>query len=362
MKMLRNIKKNSKNYFSEKAYSLETKLTSLKQEQAYPFPVYRLETIETHMSWIFLVNDLAYKLKKCTPDTFQGSAALGSRYVREVDEMVLNKRLAEDIYLDVVPLTIDSNAGFKVEGKGEIIDWLLKMKRIPEEEMLDFAIKHKLLNIPLIVPVANLLMNFYKRAVPVEMNALQYKEKLNSEIEIIYNGLSNPLFRLSKSTIHQINETLVGFLKNNDVLFDKRITEGRIIEAHGDLRPEHIRLGNHPAIIDCLEFDKDLRILDSAEELSFLDMECENLGDSAIGKVFFNLYKEQTGQLIPGTLILFYKAKRAFLRTYLVIRHVAEKQYMDDPKWYKKAIGYLYLAEKYCDQLKINTRSKLNIL
>lgn len=340
------------NQYLEHSCSLEKKVAFLKQINAYSFPVQRVETIETHMSWVFLVDNFVYKLKKNNCYLLFDLTTIESRYFNCLEEVRLNKRLAPEIYLGVIALCIEKNGELKLEGKGEIIDWLVKMKRIPDEDMLDQVIKKKKSTKETISPAANLLVNFYKQSPRIEMNAEQFKEKLKQEIDIIYKELTDPLFRLPKITIDQINETLITFLKDNATVFNKRIGDGRVIEAHGDLKPEHICIGTHPAIIDCLEFSRDLRLLDSAEELSFLDIECERLGDITTGKMFFDIYREKMGNQIPEVLIFFYKAKRAFLRTYLVIRHIKESQYKDDPKWFNTANIYLTLSEKYSKQLE----------
>lgn len=340
------------NQHLEHSCSLEKKVAFLKQANAYSFPVHHVETKETHMSWVFLVDNFVYKLKKNNCYLLLDLTTLESRYFNCLEEVRLNRRLAPEIYLGIIALCIEKNGELKLEGKGEIIDWLIKMKRIPDEDMLDQAIKNKKINKETISPAANLLVNFYKHSAPIVMNAEQFKEKLKHEIDIIYKEIIDPLFGLPELIIDQIQETLVTFLKDNAAVFNKRITDGRVIEAHGDLKPEHICIGPQPAIIDCLEFNRDLRLLDSAEELSFLDIECERLGDFTTGKMFFDIYREQMGNQIPETLIYFYKSKRAFLRTYLVIRHIKESHYKDDPKWINTANIYLTLSEKYSKQLE----------
>lgn len=353
-KCLKMQKQDTLNQHLEHSCSLEKKVAFLKQATAYSFPVNRIETKETHMSWVFLVNGLVYKLKKNCSYLLLDLTTLESRYFNCMEEVRLNRRLAPEIYLGVIALCIEKNGELKLEGKGEIIDWLVKMKRIPDEDMLDQAIENKKINKEMIGPAANLLVNFYKHSAPIVMNAEQFKEKLKHEIDIIYKEIIDPLLGLPEVIIDQINETLVTFLKENAAVFDKRINEGRVIEAHGDLKPEHIYVGTHPAIIDCLEFSRDLRLLDSAEELSFLDIECERLGDFTTGKMFFDIYREQMGNQIPEALIYFYKSKRAFLRTYLVIRHIKESHYKDNPKWRNTAHIYLNLSEKYCKQLEVD--------
>ena len=91
--------------------------------------------------------------------------------------------------------------------------------------------------------------------------------------------------------------------------------------------------------------------MDIAEELSFLDMECEMMGDAVTGQVFFDYYQKLSADQIPKQLIFFYKSKKAFLRAYLVARHITDPGYKDDPKWLIRANAYLKMAQKYAERL-----------
>ena len=111
---------------------------------------------------------------------------------------------------------------------------------------------------------------------------------------------------------------------NRSVALWQRVEERRIVEGHGDLRPEHVCLGTPPQIIDCLEFRAELRYLDPADELAFLAMECERLGAPGIGQILFYRYSQRTGDRPPPLLILFYQAIGAMIRARIAILHLQE--------------------------------------
>jgi len=117
-----------------------------------------------------------------------------------------------------------------------------------------------------------------------------------------------------------------------------------IIEAHGDLRPEHVCLEAQPVIIDCLEFNRSLRILDAASELAFLALECERLGAPEIGKQLLNVYREQTGDPAPNALLEFYRAHHAVVRAKIAIWHLKDDTILDEAHWVAKAEQYLRMA------------------
>ncbi|KAA9035664.1 hypothetical protein FW778_20790 [Ginsengibacter hankyongi] len=330
---------------------LTEKVSFLMQPQSYPHPVTKVEAKETHMSWVFLVNGFAYKLKKPVTNSLFDFRTLEARLKNGIEEVRVNKRLADDIYLGIVPLVINEVGKLQIEGKGKIVDWLVKMKRISEKNFLHLAIKSQKPDKALVEEAAKVLTEFYKNASPVKIEPVLHRKKLKEDITSTHAELIKEIYHFSVALVEQISSTLLHFLDNHFLLFDKRIEDGKIIEAHGDLKPEHICLSPQSAFIDALEFNTELRIMDIAEELSFLDMECEMMGDLVTGQIFFNHYRKLSADDIPESLIFFYKSKKAFLRTYLVARHITEPSYKDDPKWMIRANAYLQLAKKYAYKL-----------
>jgi aminoglycoside phosphotransferase family enzyme len=338
---------------AENEVPLEAKVSFLMQPSVYTGKATKVEAKETHMSWVFLVNGFAYKLKKPVTNSLFDFQTLEARRQNCMEEVRVNKRLANDIYLGIVPLVINEAGKLQIDGKGQIVDWLVKMKRIPEDNFLHLAIRSKKKLKELIESAARVLTEFYKKASPVQMDAISYRKKLKEEIVATRAELTNPIYHFPAAVNQQITDKLIQFLDTHYLFFDNRVASGKIIEAHGDLKPEHICLVPQPAVIDALEFSKGLRIMDIAEELSFLDMECEMMGDLVTGKIFFDYYQEVSNDKIPESLIFFYKSKKAFLRTYLVARHITEANYKDDPKWLTRANAYLQLSEKYANKLPL---------
>ncbi|WP_301926384.1 hypothetical protein [Ferruginibacter sp.] len=331
----------------------EEKIAFLLQPSSYPYSVSSVKSIETHMSWVFLAGDLVYKMKKPVSYRLFDHRTLESRFTNSLEEVRINKKLAEDIYIGVVPLVINKEGKLQLEGKGEIKDWLVKMKRIPERNMLGYAIEHDCIDDTQLHEAATLLAGFYITSLPVPVTLTGYAGKLESEILFIHDELLAPLFALPHLLIKELTAGQRAFIAARQDLFEQRIAAGKIIDAHGDLRPEHICLGPQVAFIDRLEFSRELRIMDPAQELSLLSVECEMLGNSHIGHVFIDVYRKKSNDIIPLPLINFFKIKAACLRAYLVARHIEEPRYKDDPKWLTKARVYLQLAERYHQQLPV---------
>jgi aminoglycoside phosphotransferase family enzyme len=336
---------------AENEVPLGEKVSFLKQPSVYPHSPSKVEAKETHMSWVFLADGFAYKLKKPVSNGLFDFKTLEARLQDCVAEMRVNKRLANDIYIGIVPLVINEEGNLELDGMGKVVDWLVKMKRIPEENFLDLAIRSGKTRKELIESGARVLTEFYKKAIPVQTDAVAHRKKLKEEIVTAHTGLMDPVYHFSVPVIKEITNKLIQFLDTHFLLFDNRIAKGKIIEAHGDLKPEHICLVPQCAFIDALEFSKELRIMDIAEELSFLDMECEMMGDTVTGQIFFDYYQKLSADKIPEPLIFFYKSKKAFLRAFLVARHITDPGYKDDPKWLIRANAYLQLAHKYAEKL-----------
>ena len=341
------VKSNIIKSVTENGVSINEKVSFLKQPGAYRHPVIKVETKETHMSWVFIVNDVVYKLKKPVTYRFLDFRTLEARLNNCREEIRLNRRLAEGIYIGIVPLVLNEDGKLQVEGKGQVVEWMVKMKRIPEENLLDYAIEHWRADEALVKGAAELLAEFYKNAPPVHMDPDLYRLKLRDQIISAQTELLQPLYHFPVALVEQVGNYLIGFLNDHSSLFDKRMADGKIIEAHGDLRPEHICLAPQPAIIDSLEFNRELRVMDIAEELAYLNLECEMMGNTSTGRFFIDVYKKLTNDNIPGILVNFYEIKKACLRAYLVARHIEESHYKEDPQWLARANAYLKLAENY---------------
>jgi aminoglycoside phosphotransferase family enzyme len=136
-------------------------------------------------------------------------------------------------------------------------------------------------------------------------------------------------------------------------LFDDRADSGRIVDGHGDLRPEHICLLPQPVIIDCLEFDRELRLLDTASELAFLTLECQRLGAPDLDGLLRNLYSELSGDRPAPVLWAFYAGLHACVRAMLSLGHLDYPDGTRREKHRAKGIAYLQLAERVTRDLPL---------
>ncbi len=333
------------------APTLETKVALLRQPDTYPDKPDHVGTVETHMSWVFLTDRYAYKLKKPVHYDMLDFSTLALRQQDCEEEVRLNRRLAPDVYLGTVPLTVDSSGTMHLGEDGEVVEWLVKMRRLPTERMLDHAIQHGNVDAADIHNVALKLSRFYQKLPPVEVSGEQYRNEFEKTIELNQRELLTPEYELPQGLVRKVHDDQRDFLVRESGLFDSRVAAKKIVEGHGDLRAEHICLEPDPVIIDCLEFYRQFRITDPADELSFLAMECERLGSPIIGTQLFRTYEHVTHDQPPARLISFYKAYRACIRARLAVWHTRDGEKQDWPKWQDRAIEYLRLVETYSAQL-----------
>lgn len=336
---------------AEHKVTLAEKVAFLSLPAAYPNAPMHVEVVETHMSWVFLTDLFAHKMKKPVRYEFLDFRSLEARHRNCEEEVRLNRRLAPNIYVGTVPLIVDCEGKFQFDGKGEIVDWLVRMRRLPSERMLDRAILQGMVQDEELRDVARLLAGFYKKAIRATIAPPEYRRRLSHAVTENGRALLAPEFDLPADIVAGLCNILRETLIDNSSLFDSRVQHRHVVEGHGDLRPEHVYLGPDPVVIDCLEFNRDFRILDWADELAFLAMECERLGAPESGKVILETCCRELGDWPPAALIHFYKAHRAFMRAKLTIFHLQDEDVRDPEKWRLRAMEYIGLANAHARQL-----------
>ncbi len=331
---------------AESDIDLRAKVDFLCRPESYPERPVRVDAKETHMSWVFLTDRHAYKLKKPVRHSFLDFSTIELRRTDCEEEVRLNCRLAPDVYLGVVPLGLDRSGRLCLGGQRPV-DWLVKMRRLPAACALDYAIHTNAVAEADIRRLAARLAEFYRRAPRIDVTAEHYRAELEDDVGLTERTLSRPHYSLPVPMIRPIATTLRNYLSQHKDALDQRVGERQIVEGHGDLRPEHIYLEADPVVIDCLEFNFAFRIIDPADELAYLAMECEREGAPSIGVWLFEAYGAARGDRPGADLIAFYKCRRAFLRARIAIAHLDESHIREPGKWHERTASYLKLARSY---------------
>lgn len=320
------------------------KVRFLASPAAYPGGAGPVEVQETHLSWVFLVGDRVYKLKKPARYPHLDFTTLAAREANCREEVRLNRRLAPDVYLGVRPLTLAAGRRLAIGGDGEVVDWLVEMRRLPAARMLDRAIVDDTVAADSVALVARRLAEFYRQAPPTGLGPADYVGQFASEHAISRDVLTRPGFDLDRRPLDRALGRVEETLDGHPGLLHRRVETGRIVEGHGDLRPEHICLVEPPAIIDCLEFSRRLRLVDPLDELLFLTLECDRLGARWVGEMVLDHYLGESGDQPEDRLVAFYWAYRACLRARMSLAHLLEPETRTPEKWLPLARRYVELA------------------
>jgi uncharacterized protein len=325
---------------------LAAKVAFLSRAQSYPAGTREVARIETHMSWVFLTDAHAFKLKKPVRTAYVDLRSLAARAHNCTEEVRLNRRLSSNVYLGVIPLVRDARGNLAMVDSGKVVDWIVAMRRLPSDRMLDHLARTGQVSPNDIEALTRLLCGFYRRSPPAAIAPDRYRQDFVDSIAICRRELCRPAHTLSAERVEHVCAGQLAFLSRT-ALFDARVRDGRIVEGHGDLRPEHICLEAEPQIIDCLEFSRRLRTLDAADELGYLALECERLGAPDIGRQILDAARAANGDAMPEVLVDFYQSYRACVRAMLAILHLREASVQDPAKWTSRAAQYLELAHAH---------------
>lgn len=324
------------------APTLAEKVTFLRGPGAYGAPD-AVTCRETHMSWIFLAGDRVYKLKKPVRFPYLDFSTLARREAACRAELALNRRLAADVYEAVLPLTLGGR-GLEIAGEGRVVDWLVVMRRLDERDTLESRIGENRVTPADLDRLVARLVAFYRHtdAVPVAPDI--HRARWHGDLTYNRRVLLDPRLGLPAGLVRGIDRAQRRFLAKRSRLFAARVRGRQIVDGHGDLRPEHIFLGEPIRIIDCLEFNPRLRSVDPFDEIAFLCIECERLGARWAGAGIRERAIRTLGDGLSEELFAFYRCYRATLRARLAIAHLLEPEPRSPEKWPPLARSYLALA------------------
>jgi aminoglycoside phosphotransferase family enzyme len=331
--------------------TLAEKVAWLKKGSARGLTCDGVDVRETHMSWVFLVGAYALKLKKPVRFAYLDFSTIERRETYCREELRLNRRLAPDVYLDVVPLTIDAGA-LHIGGSGTIVDWLVVMRRLDERVTLERAILSRQVDVMQLDRLTTVLSAFYRHARRIIISDAVVLADLRKDLALDCRILLEPRLGLPSRVIRRVMSVERLYLEHFTDQLRGRIQRRRIIDGHGDLRPEHIWLDDEVRIIDCLEFNPRLRAVDPIDELAFLTLECERLGAAWVGQYVYAGIMRRLREDAPPELYYFYRCRRALLRARLAIAHLLEPNPRTPEKWPRTARAYLSIAARDADALE----------
>jgi len=327
---------------------------ALLEAEAYPETTGKIELVQTQMSFVFLTDEFVYKVKKAVNLGYLDYTSLDKRQFYCQREVELNRRLCFEVYLGVVPITRDRGA-ILVAGKGEVIEHAVKMRRLPQEAMMDVLLADNRVSAEMVTRMAQKLAAFHQQA---ETNA---NISTFGQVDTITQNTEENFAQTEKyigSTIspdkyQHIKDYTDSFIQENAPLFDKRIARGRIRDCHGDLHAAHICFTDDICIYDCIEFNDRFRYCDVASEVAFLAMDLDHYGRADLSRSLVNAYVDESQDRELPELLNFYKCYRAY------VRGKVESFKLDDPYIAPAEKRHtLEIANSYFDLAHAYTRSR----
>jgi len=323
------------------------------------------ELIETHISWVILTGEYVYKIKKPVNLGFLDFSTLDKRKFFCDEELRLNKRLAPEIYLDVVKV-IESQNNLVLNGDGKVIEYAVKMRQFQQYMQFDHLLSRNELTREMIEATAGLLAEFHQ-SISIAERETNYgnPEQVYQPVAENFSQIKERLFEKNTlklvSTIETWSEKQFSQLKN---IFLQRKKNNFIRECHGDLHLRNIAwYQNNPLAFDCLEFNENFRWIDVVSEIAFLIMDLDDHQQNIFARILLNKYLELTGDYSGCRVLQFYLVYRAMVRAKVdAIR--ASQEGIDKHEKIEaldECQSYLELAENYIQQhspILIITRGK----
>jgi aminoglycoside phosphotransferase family enzyme/predicted kinase len=290
---------------------------AMSEPEFYPHDATGLERRDTHISTVFLAGPWAYKLKKPVKFDFLDFLSLDDRRFFCEREVLLNQRLSRGIYHDVVGIYQDDQGGFSLMPGGMVVEYAVKMTRLPDNKSLSALIRRVEICVDHITTLGRMLAAFYEKAEHgSHQDEFGKRELISLNMEENFAGIEpfvgKGLFDGERWEF--IRQVCRSFLKDHGDLFDRRIAAGRIRDGHGDLRCEHVYYHDGIQVIDCIEFNERFRYGDAALDLSFLVMDLDHLGCPDLGRELVSSYAISAADVEIYQLLDFYAAYRALVR------------------------------------------------
>ncbi len=288
---------------------------AMRSPSFYPHPVATVRFVQTHISWVFLTGDFAYKVKKPVNLGFLDYGTLEKRRALCEKEVRLNSRLAPDVYLGVVEIRRGPQ-GLRLGGDGVTVETAVKMRELPADRMMDRLLLDGKVTREMVWDVAGMLAKFHASAERTpEITAYGSLANVGQHVMDNFKQTAPHIGLTVTAERHAALKAFTErFLTHEADRFVDRMAKNKICDCHGDLRLASACYTDRPILYDCIEFNDAYRYQDVAAEIAFFSMDLDAHGARNLSNVFVNGYLEWTSDfgLIP--MLNFYKTYRACVR------------------------------------------------
>ena len=296
--------------------ALPALICALRDAECFDHPTETITVLQTHISYVLLTGSYAYKIKKPVSLPFLDFSTLEFRKHYCHEELRINRRLAPELYLDVVPITGTPQAP-RVNGEGKAIEYAVKMIQFPDADRLDRVADRRELRDEQVAALASKIATFHDSvAVADYATPFADSESLRGEVMGNFESLSaQVLAENTASLLADIRSWSAHSLVDLGPQFRARKKKGKVRECHGDMHLANMALLNEQiTIFDALEFNENFRWVDVQSELAFLAMDLDYRGLPGLGWLLVSAYLERTGDYVGLRVLRHYKVYRAMVR------------------------------------------------
>lgn len=322
---------------------------ALTDPARYPHPADEVTVVETHISYVLLTGEYAYKIKKPFDLGFLDFSTLARRRQACEEELRINRRTASDLYLEVWPITGTPEEPV-LDGPGEAFEYAVRMVQFDPDSRADRCLDRGELTPALMRGLGERLADLHEGAAqPPEGTGYGGLERVRADQEANLDQLRAELDRLpvAADRFEGLARWVTGFLDEHADLFRERRQEGRIREGHGDLHLANLVLRDGALVpFDAIEFDPALRFIDVMADVAFAWMDLLSRGRRDLATHFLNAYLERTGDYPGVRLLPFYTVYRALVRAKVAALQAAEAEGGEADALRERAEHYVRLAEE----------------
>jgi len=288
---------------------------ALQLPEAYPHRPSEVGFRQTQMSLLFFAGDFVYKVKKPVNLGYVDYTTLETRRRLCEQEVRLNRRLCAHAYLGVVPIVVQGDR-YIVEGDGPATEYAVKMRRLPQERMLDRLVADGLATTEMMRAIADKVALFHAGAATSdEIDTYGRVESIRRNTDENFEQTGPFIDRTIRRDHHQLLRQFTNeFLLQHGSLFRERVAMRRIRDCHGDLHTAHICVADDICVYDCIEFNDRFRYGDVASEVAFLAMDLDRLTRNDLSREFVAAYSRVSFDEGILALLPFYSCYRAFVR------------------------------------------------
>ncbi|MEB3338885.1 MAG: AAA family ATPase [Leptolyngbyaceae bacterium] len=292
-------------------------IQQMLQPGFYPHEVTEpIQLIQTHVSYVLLTGPYAYKLKKPVNFGFLDFSTLEKRQHFCHEELRLNQRGAAELYLEVVPITQETDQ-FHLGGSGVPVEYALKMQQFPQDNLLLAVFERGELTEALMEDLGRTVAQFHSKAdtndyIRTFGEVAQVRGAIDDNYQQTEKYIGGPQTQTQYDETRHYTDT---FFAEQQALFDSRIQNNRIRECHGDLHLRNLCLWkNQVLLFDCIEFNEPFRFIDVMSDVAFAVMDLEARDRPDLGNAFLNTYVEETGDWEGLQVLPVYLSRQAYVR------------------------------------------------